>query len=707
MTDIFQTKLSDGIATVIWNAPGAAVNVLSPDAKDAFFDVMYPLLADDGVRGIILTSGKDSFIAGADLNFIASLRGRPAAEVAPLLAPMRDFLRQMETSGKPIVAALPGTALGGGFEVALACHYRVVADNPKAKFGLPEVTLGLLPGAGGTQRLPRLIGIEQAAKIMLSGKPFNAQAGKDMGLFADVVPADQLLDAARSLIDNCTDPAQPWDQRGFVAPGMDVESRAAQGFFQMEAAKLHAQTRGNYPAPIAILSCIYEGMRAPMDVALRIEFARMVEIFPGDVAQNTVRTFFFAQNDARKAKMRPDAPVLDVKRLGILGGGTMGAGIAEVAAKNGIHATVIERDPASAAASRDRLKAGLDKQVDRGFLTALKRDAMLTRIRFTDDFAALEKVQAIIEAVFEDRDVKREATQKALAAAPEGVLFGTNTSKIPISSLAGNTTRPDRYIGMHFFSPVPRMPLLEIICGAETSQETLAHALDLSKALGRVPIVVNDGPGFFTSRCVSSFLNEGMALLGDGVRPARIENVAVQAGMPAGPLMLADGVGLDLMLAVRRQEAADRGTADIITPDVAVLARLVDMGRLGRKNGKGFYDYTEDGPKIWAGLADIWPVQDPQPDADLVRQRLLHIQAIEAIKCFDEGVVTAPQTADLGSVLGWSFAKHTGGVCSYVDLIGPQTFLAQCEALAKTAGPRFTPPAYLRNMAENNRGFYA
>jgi 3-hydroxyacyl-CoA dehydrogenase/enoyl-CoA hydratase/3-hydroxybutyryl-CoA epimerase len=708
MSSIIKVEIAeDGIATLIWDGPDSKVNVLSPAAKDEFITKMGALIESDKVRGVILTSAKDSFIAGADLGFIQSLRGCAANEIAPLLSPLRDMLRAMEKSGKVTVAALPGTALGGGLEVALACRYRIAAQNPRAQFGLPEVTLGLLPGAGGTQRLPRLVGIKKALEIMLKGKSFDSEAAVAMGLFHKTVPHDQLLAEARALIDACETSAQPWDQKGWSLPGMDVESREAQAYFQMESAKTHAQTQGNFPAPMAILSCVYEGLRTGIDVGLRIEFARMLEIFPGVVAQNTVRTFFYSQNAARKAEMRPEAPKLSITKLGILGGGTMGAGVAEVAAKAGIEAVVIERDAEAAAAAFDRLKAGFEKNMARGFLTEEKRDSMLSKLTFTADFDALAGVQAVIEAVFEDRDVKRQATQKALAVTGDEVLFGSNTSKIPITQLAENTTRPDRFIGMHFFSPVPRMPLLEIIRGEATSDETLAHALDLSKLLKRVPIIVNDGPGFFTSRCVSSFVNEGMALLRDGVLPAAIENIASAAGMPAGPLMLADGVGLDLMLQVRRQEAADRGRPDEITPDIAVLSKLVEAGRLGRKNGIGFYDYTDDGPRLWSGLADFWPLADTQPTSGEIEKRILHIQGLEAIKCFEEGIIDAPETADVGSVLGWSFAKHTGGVCSYVDMVGSAQFLEDCEALAQSAGKRFTPPAYLKKMAAENRGFYA
>ncbi|MGI6247398.1 MAG: 3-hydroxyacyl-CoA dehydrogenase NAD-binding domain-containing protein [Pseudochelatococcus sp.] len=707
MGELVTTTISpDGIAILTLDMPGQSVNVLSPEVRRAFVEAGDAIIADPAVTGLVVTSGKDSFIAGADLRFLQTLRGAAPETVAEQMALMRDFLRRLELWGKPTVAALTGTALGGGLEIALACGMRVAADNPAAQFGLPEVTLGLLPAAGGTQRLPRLIGIGKALPLMLKGTRLGVGEAKALGLIDRVVSARDLLSAAREMILACEDPARPWDGKNFAAPGMPIDSREAQQFFAVQSAAIHAETRGNFPAPPAILSCVYEGMRLPIDAALKVELGYMIGLVTGDVAQNTIRTFFFSIGDARKAKGRPAAPALELSRLGVLGAGTMGAGIAEVAAGNGLDVVLIDRDKAAAEAGLGQIAASLDKRVGRGLLSREARDATLARIAATGDFADLAGCEAVIEAVFEDRDIKRDVTLKALAATGPDILFGSNTSKIPITDLAKNASRPDRFIGLHFFSPVPRMELLEIIRGAETSDETLAHALDLARILKRVPIVVNDGPGFFTSRCVSTFLNEGMALLRDGVVPAVIENVARAVGMPAGPLMLADGVGLDLMLQIRRQEAADRGAPDEITPEIAVLSRLVDAGRFGRKHGGGFYDYGADGARLWAGLADLWPPASAQPDAAVIGRRLLHIQAIEAVRCFEAGVIDSPVTADIGSVLGWSFARHTGGVCSYIETVGTARFVAECRELAETEGARFAPPRLVEDMARDGRRFY-
>lgn len=697
---------ADGIAVLTFDAPGRPVNVLSPEFRAAFVAEAGRLLDDPQVRGLILTSGKDSFVAGADLRYFQSLRRKPLDEVAEAMALMRGFLRRMEQCGKPVVAALPGTALGGGLEIALACTARVAADTPGARYGLPEVTLGLLPGAGGTQRLPRMIGLEPALDLILAGRRMSGAEALKLGILDELVPADDLLQAAVRRLDGITDPTRPWDKPGFAAPGLDVGSATADSVFAARAAAVQAETRGNFPAPEAILACIRDGLGTDIDTGLQIEIDHMLRLMTGDVAQNTIRTFFFNIAEARKARSRPEGAPLGLSRLGILGGGTMGAGIAEVAALNGLDVVLVERDEPAAAAARDRIAGSMGKLVDRGRMAAATRDDAMARIATGADFSALKGVQAVIEAVFEDREVKRLATEQALAVTGPDILFGSNTSKIPITGLAANTPRPDRFIGLHFFSPVPRMELLEIIRGAETSDETLAHALDLSRALKRVPIVVNDGPGFFTSRCVSTFIGEGFALLRDGVIPSEIERVGKASGMPAGPLMLADGVGLDLMLAVRKQEMADRGTPDQVSPEMEVLQSLVSQGRTGRKSGAGFYDYGKDGTALWPGLAGHWPPANDQPDADTIRRRLLHIQAIEAAKCFEDGVIDRPETADIGSVLGWSFARHTGGVCSYVDMIGVPAFVAECRALAETAGPRFTPPALLERMAAEGRSFY-
>jgi len=698
---------ADGIATVSWDLPGRPVNILSMESRLEFVGAIERAIADPAVKGILITSAKKEFIAGADLTLLQTLRGQPAAAIIERLRPMRDLLRRMETSGKPVVAAMNGTALGGGLEICLACHRRIAADRPDTVYGLPEVGLGLLPGAGGTQRLPRLIGIKAALPLLLEGTRITAARARDLGIIDELVPPDELIAAARAWLLANPVHEQPWD-RGAAIPGGAAASPENHRLFMTTAARVHEETRGNFPAPPAILSCVFEGLRTPIDVGLDTEFRHFAELVRGDVAQNTIRTVFFSINEARKLGMRPAAPPATFRRLGILGAGTMGGGLAQVAAQGGLDVVLLDRDEDSARAGFERLAGDLGKLVDKGRMTGGERDAILARITPTADFNDLAGCEAVIEAVFEDRAVKDEVTRRTLAVTGSGILFGSNTSKIPITSLAASSGRPDRFIGLHFFSPVPRMALVEIIRGRQTSDETLAHALDLSKALGRTPIVVNDGPGFFTSRCVSTYLNEGIALLREGVPPALIENAGRIAGMPVGPLTLGDEIGLDVMFKVRTQEAADKGDAWTPGPEFPVVEHMVaTLGRRGRKGGGGFYDYPAGAPKrLWPGLADLYPPRGALPSLDALKTRLLHVQALEAARCFDEGIIDDPRQADVGSVLGWSFARHTGGVCSYIDTVGVARFVEECDALAATVGPRFAVPERLRAMAGDGRGFY-
>lgn len=698
---------AEGVATVSWDLPGRPVNILSMESRLLFVDYIGKALADPAVKGILITSAKKEFIAGADLTLLQTFRGQPADEIIQRMRPMRDMLRKMETAGKPVVAAMNGTALGGGLEICLACHRRIAADRPDAVFGLPEVGLGLLPGAGGTQRLPRMIGIKAALPLLLEGTRFSARKAHELGIIDELVPADRLIERARAWLLSNPSPVQPWD-RDAPVPGGAATSPDNHRLFVAQSAKTHDETRGNFPAPPAILSCVFEGMRVPMDVGLDIEFRYFASLVRGDVAQNTIRTFFFSVNEARKLSMRPAAPTLNLTKLGILGAGTMGLGVAQVAAEGGLDVVLLDRDEDSARNSVTRLAADLGKLVDKGRMSAETRDAVLARIKPTADFNDLAGCQAVIEAVFEDRAIKDDVTRRTLAVTGSDILFGSNTSKIPITGLAASSDRPDRFIGLHFFSPVPRMALIEIIRGKETSDETLAHALDLAKALGRTPIVVNDGPGFFTSRCVSSYLNEGVALLREGVPAAMIENAGKLAGMPVGPLTLGDEIGLDVMYKVRTQEAADKGEAWQPGPEFDVVKHMVaNLGRFGRKGGAGFYEYPPgEGKQLWPELSKLYPPSGTLPSLDYLKTRLLTVQALEAARCFHEGVIDDPHQADVGSVLGWSFAKYTGGVCSYIDTVGVARFLAQCDALAAEVGPRFNAPDTLRAMAQEGRGFY-
>ncbi len=698
---------TDGIATLTWDLPDRPVNVLSMDSRLKFVSLIETAIADPAVRGILITSAKKEFIAGADLTLLASFRGAPAAEITGKMNALRDVLRKMETSGKPVVAAMNGTALGGGLEICLGCHRRIAADRPDAVFGLPEVGLGLLPGAGGTQRLPRLIGIKAALPLLLEGKKLSAQKAKDAGIIDELVPADQLIDAARAWLLSNPNASQPWDRPGYVPPGGPATSPELHRLFMAQGAKTQAETRDNFPAPAAILSAVYEGLRAPIEVGLDIEFRLLAELVRGDVAQNTIRTMFFSMNDIRKLSARPqDVPTFQIDKLGVLGAGTMGAGLAQVAAQNGMTVVLLDRSTEAAGAGLDRIAKTLAKDVEKGRISADKRDQVMARILATDDYAALAGCQAVVEAVFEDRAIKDDVTKKTLAVTGSDILFASNTSKIPISGLAQSSDRPDRFIGMHFFSPVPRMALLEIIRGKETSDETLAQALDLSKMLGKTPIVVNDGPGFFTSRCVSTYLNEGIAMLREGVAAALIENCGKHAGMPVGPLSLADEIGIDVMYKVRVQEGQDRGFTGPEFPVVELLHN--EFSRMGRKSGGGFYDYPADSAKsLWTRLGELFPQAEQQPDPALLRRRFLHVQALEAARCFGEGIIDDPRQADVGSILGWGYAKHTGGVCSYMDTVGIARFVAECEAMAKEYGDRYAPPEFLKAMARENRSFYA
>lgn len=698
---------ANGVAVVSWDLPGRPVNILSMESRLTFVDLIEKALVDPAVKGILITSAKKEFIAGADLTLLQTFRGRPADEIIQRMRPMRDLLRRMEKAGKPVVAAMNGTALGGGLEICLACHRRIAADRPDATFGLPEVGLGLLPGAGGTQRLPRMIGVKAALPLLLEGTRFSARKAKELGIIDELVPPEQLIDRAKAWLASNPDPVQPWD-RDAPLPGGPIAGADHHRLFVAQSARVHDETRGNFPAPPAILSCVFEGLRVPMDVGLDIEFRYFASLVRGDVAQNTIRTFFFSTNEARKLSMRPDAAPLKPTKLGVLGAGTMGLGVAQVAAQGGIDVVLLDRDADTARKSVDRLAGDLARLVDKGRMKADERDAVLARIKPTADFNDLAGAEAVIEAVFEDRAIKDDVTRRTLAVTGSHILFGSNTSKIPISGLAASSDRPDRFIGLHFFSPVPRMALIEIIRGKETSDETLAHALDLAKALGRTPIVVNDGPGFFTSRCVSSYLNEGVALLREGVPAAMIENAGRLAGMPVGPLTLGDEIGLDVMYKVRTQEAADKGDAWRPGPEFEVVKHMVaDLGRFGRKGGAGFYEYPAGAPKrLWPELSKLYPPHGDLPSIDDLKTRLLHVQALEAARCFDEGVIDDPRQADVGSVLGWSFARHTGGVCSYIDGVGVARFVEQCDALAAAVGNRFAAPATLRAMAREGRGFY-
>lgn len=711
MSELIRYEVDDqGIATITWDMQNSPMNVLNEGSIRAYADLVEKAIADDNVKGVVVTSARNEFIAGADLRELLRSSEQSAEELFGWIQNLQGLFRKQETGKKPFVAAINGTALGGGLELTLACHYRVAADNPRTKLGLPEVKLGLLPGGGGTQRLARLIGARASLPLMTEGKHLSPDKALEAGMIHAVVPADELLSAAKQYILDGGSAKQPWDDRKFRVPDGGVQSPKGYETFIGGAAMLQKATWGVYPAPKAIMACVYHGLQLPIDQGLKVEARQFVKLARGAVAQNMIRTLFFSLNDANKLKRRPEGvPTQEYTKVGVLGAGMMGAGLAYSLAFSGVEVVLIDRDAESAERGKAYSEGLLQKRVKRGRMTEEAAKEVLDRITPTTDYAQLEGAQMVIEAVFEDRGIKATVTKKAEEVLGSSAIFASNTSTLPITGLAEASSRPANFIGLHFFSPVDKMPLVEIIVGEETSDETLARSMDLVKKIRKTPIVVNDSRGFYTSRVFATYVQEGIAMLSEGVNPALIDNAGRMAGMPVGPLALADEVSIELMYKIAKQTRADLGDAYVEHPATVVATKMVEsLERIGKKAGAGFYDYPEGGKKhLWSGLSEHFPLADEQPSVEDVQQRLLHIQGIEAARCYEENVVTEPADADVGSIMGWGFCPQHGGVLSYIQTIGVREFVQQCDALAKAHGERFAPPALLRDMAEKGEKFYS
>lgn len=709
MAELLSIAIDVGVAIVTLNDPSANVNTVSPDWIEAMTTAFERLKSDDEVRGIIVTSAKPSFMAGADLKFILEHASGLSAEQAFAFSQRASAMhRLIETCGKPVVAALNGFALGGGYELALACTYRIVANDPKAVVGLPEVTVGLLPGSGGTQRLPRMAGVTTAMEVLLEGRSYPPAKALELGLVDSVVNADDLLDAARAWLEGNPDPRRPWDRKGFKLPESDgLLKQSTAATFTIATGKLLASYGVNYPAPISILACIFEGVQVPFDSGLRIESRHFARLLADPVSRNIIRTTFVNKGLAEKGARRPAGlPTARFSKVGILGAGMMGAGIAFVCAKAGIDVVLLDTSLAATQSGKAYSQKILAKDVAKGKLTEDKMTAILARIEPTVDYSRLSGLELVIEAVFEDTSIKAEVTKKAAAVIADYALFASNTSTLPISQLAQAFDRPADFIGLHFFSPVDRMALVEVIMGRETSDQALARALDFVAQIHKTPIVVNDSRGFYTSRVFQTFIHEGMELLREGVPAPLIENAAKLAGMPVGPLAVLDEVTLDLpMKIVRQTEAED--PAYRRPRSMQVMETMAEqLGRSGRKSGGGFYDYPEGGRKrLWPGLAEHFPTAPELPNVEEVKRRLLYIQALETARCLEQGVLTHPADADLGAVYGWGFPTWTGGTLSLIETVGVPRFVAECDILAQRYGSRFAPTAQLREMAAAGRGF--
>ena len=704
---------ADGIATFLFDVPGRTMNTFTESAV-ADLDAIVAVIREDGVKGAVLASGKaNGFCAGADLGELgetagATLRGERLAAALEGSSRMSWALRAIETVGKPVVAALEGIALGGGFELALAAHHRVASVG--VKVGLPEVTIGLLPGAGGTQRAARLAGPRAALDLMIGGAPVDAAKAQSMGLIDEVVEPRQAIAAAKAWILGGGEGVAPWDRKGYRTPGGPYTEEGGP-LFMVAAAQVHARSYGNYPAQKNIARCVYEGFGLPMDAALRVEARLFLATQQTPQARAMIRSNFLSKQALAKGAARPaDVPPYAVRKAAVLGAVMMGAGIAFVQARAGIETVLIDTSQEAADKGKGYSAAVVDNAVTGGTMAREAGDALLARINATTDYDAIAGADLVVEAVFEDRALKADVTRRAEAQIGGEAVFASNTSTLPITGLAEAAERPENFIGIPFFSPVDRMELVEIIVGRKTSSETLAKAMDYCKALKKVPIVVNDSRGFYTSRVFETYITEGIEMLLDGIAPAIIDNVGRMTGMPRGPLELADDVAIDLLDRITRQRRVDFGLPDPNGGTDKVLIDMVGAERLGRKNGKGFYTYAKDAPKrLWSGLADLYPVTVERSTPELVetlKRRLLYRQAIEAARCMDEGVVTAARDADVGAILGWGFAPWTGGPISLIDGIGLGEFVARAKAFAGEYGERFAPPALLERMAAQSESFY-
>ncbi|ENO81090.1 3-hydroxyacyl-CoA dehydrogenase [Thauera sp. 27] len=715
MTEVIHISVdADGIATLLFDRTDSNMNTMDMKFMDEIAAAIERLATDDSIKGAIFTSGKPVFAAGADLKVMEAnldkVDDTPVAERLKMNASLSKLLRRMETCGKPVACAINGTALGGGTEIALACHYRVVSDARGIQLGLPEVQVGLLPGGGGTQRVSRLVGIQAAMPVVMEGQALSAEKALKMGLVHKVVPADQLLAEAKRWLVEEGDPVQPWDKKGFRIPGgAGPSSPAVAQMLVVSNAMLQAKTFHNLPAPKAILSCLYEGPQLPMDKALDVEAKYFTLLQLDPVSRNMIRTLFINKGKADKLMHRPEGvPKTTFRKIGVVGAGLMGAGIAYHCAKLGIETVLIDRDQAAADKGKAYSSKRLEKDIAKGRMTQDKADAILARIHPTTDYAGMADVELVVEAVFEDRGIKAEITRKLDAVLPAHAVIASNTSALPISELAEAGAHPENFIGMHFFSPVERMPLVEIIRGRKTSPETLARALDLVQAMKKTPIVVNDGPGFFTSRFIGAYINESLAMVTEGVNPALIENAAKMAGIPVGPLTVSDEIGLDTAYHASQQRKKDEGDAFKPTPTFRLVEKLVgELGRHGRKNGKGFFEYAADGSKkLWPGLAELFPPLAEQPTVDEVKARMLYAQLVDAAKAMAEGVLIDPADGDVGSILGVGFPAYLGGPFSMMDTIGIDKVVAECDRLAARYGAQYAAPQLLRDMAAEGRTFY-
>ena len=732
MTEAVKYDLSDGIVTLTIDDPNQSANTMNETYR-ASMEAAVNKVADaiaasaeegaDSIKGVIVTSGKKTFFAGGDLKLMLQAGPADAERLFVEVESIKATLRRLETIGKPVVAAINGAALGGGLEIALSTHHRIAADG-RFEIGLPEATLGLLPGGGGVTRTVRMFGVQDALmNFLVQGPRFQPAAALEKGLIDEVVPADQLLGAAKAWIESVQgdDQAaiQPWDRQGYKMPGGKPNSPQLAAVLPSFPATLVKQVKGaDFRAPKAIMSAAVEGALVDFETASRIESRYLVSLIIGQQFKNMTQAFFFDLGAINSGNSRPaGVEKRAFTKVGVIGAGMMGAGIAYVSAKVGIE--VVLKDVSLEAAEKGKAYSAkiLAKQLERGRTTQEKVDEFLARITPTDNYDDLEGVDIVVEAVFESPDLKKSVFGELESKVLPDALLGSNTSTLPITDLQNGVSRPKDFIGIHFFSPVDKMQLVEIIAGKETSEETVAHALDYVQQIRKIPIVVNDSRGFFTSRVIGKFINEGLRMLGEGVNPSSLEQAAAQAGFPTGTLQISDELNMELMkkiaIASKAGVEAEGGTW-VPDPSEDVVAKMIELGRSSRLVGKGFYEYDENGKRqgLWSGLAETFPVAAEQIPFEDVKDRLIFSMSIDTVNCLAENVLRTVPDANIGSIFGIGFPPALGGAIQAVNGwegadgdIGPAAFVKRTEELAAAYGERFNPPALLLEKAKNGEKF--
>ena len=698
---------ADGIGTLVIDQVENSANLFSEDFIKKYVETARRAIADDSVKGVIVTSGKPIFMAGANLH--ALLAGIPDSQsFTASIMEMHHGLREIETGGKPFVAAINGTALGGGLELCLACHHRIALNSTKIKIGFPEIKVGLFPGGGGTVKAPYLLGIQSALMYLLQGIEARPQKALKDGLIDAVAETqEEMMEAAKAFILSTPNPVQPWDNKKHKIPGGGMWTPNGVQTMVGASGNVGKLTHGNYPSAQKIIKVIHDGIQIPVDRALEIEARYFTAAVQTPEAKNMIRTGFFGIQNAAKGKARPkDQPKHEIQKLGVLGAGMMGAGIAYVSAKAGMDVVLKDVTVEGAEKGKAYSTTLLDKAIAKKRSTPEKKEALLAKITPTDDPNAVEGSDLIIEAVFENVELKDKVTKETEAVLGEDKIYGSNTSTIPITLLAKSSARPENFIGIHFFSPVDKMPLVEIIVGEKTSDKAIAAAVDYTVAIKKVPIVVNDSRGFFTSRCFGTYVTEGMFLLEEGVPAPMIERVATKIGLPVGPLAVHDEVSLTLSVHIFESDPAEKSAAE--KRSYAMVKDLVENHqRTGKRDGAGFYDYPKGGQKkLWPGLKDIYTPNVDALTEEVVKKRMLHRQVLESYRCLDEGVLRSTTDGDIGSILGWGFPIFTGGALSYIDYVGIDNFIADCDAFKAEFGERWDVPQSLRDLAAAGKSIH-